>query len=132
MMPVPAAVAGALSRGGLAGFCCGDAVAVRQSARVRAEKGAAIDMARQYVCVTALFQAHCVTEDRVTQREPRSSMPMPIERVIGTIRRECVDFMIPLNEQHLRRILLKTFTLAAAARFACSLWSHWSGKEANT
>jgi Integrase core domain len=27
------------------------------------------------------------------------------ERLIGTMRRECVDFMIPRNEQHLRRIL---------------------------
>jgi transposase InsO family protein len=27
------------------------------------------------------------------------------ERLIGTIRRECLDFMIPLNERHLRRIL---------------------------
>src|SRR5713101_4446714 len=27
------------------------------------------------------------------------------ERLIGTIRRECLDFMIPLNEPHLRRIL---------------------------
>lgn len=27
------------------------------------------------------------------------------ERLIGTVRRECLDFMIPLNEQHLRRIL---------------------------
>jgi putative transposase len=27
------------------------------------------------------------------------------ERLTGTIRRECVDFMIPLSEQHLRRIL---------------------------
>ena len=27
------------------------------------------------------------------------------ERLIGTIRRECLDFMIPLNEKHLRRIL---------------------------
>ena len=26
------------------------------------------------------------------------------ERLIGTVRRECLDFMIPLNEQHLRRI----------------------------
>jgi putative transposase len=25
--------------------------------------------------------------------------------VIGTIRRECLDFMIPLNERHLRMIL---------------------------
>ena len=27
------------------------------------------------------------------------------ERLIGTIRRECLDFMIPLNERHLRRFL---------------------------
>jgi putative transposase len=27
------------------------------------------------------------------------------ERVIGTLRRECLDFVIPLNEQHLHRIL---------------------------
>jgi putative transposase len=27
------------------------------------------------------------------------------ERLIGTIRRECLDFMIPLNERHLRRPL---------------------------
>src|SRR5262249_29603876 len=26
------------------------------------------------------------------------------ERAIGTIRRECLDFMIPLNESHLRRM----------------------------
>ena len=27
------------------------------------------------------------------------------ERLIGTFRRECLDFMIPLNDMHLRRIL---------------------------
>ena len=27
------------------------------------------------------------------------------ERLIGTIRRECLDFMIRLNERHLRAIL---------------------------
>jgi transposase InsO family protein len=27
------------------------------------------------------------------------------ERLIGTVRRECLDFMIPLNEQHLRKTL---------------------------
>jgi transposase InsO family protein len=27
------------------------------------------------------------------------------ERLIGTIRRECLDFLIPLNERHLRRIV---------------------------
>jgi transposase InsO family protein len=27
------------------------------------------------------------------------------ERLIGTIRRECLDWLIPLNERHLRRVL---------------------------
>jgi putative transposase len=27
------------------------------------------------------------------------------ERLIGTIRRECLDFLIPINERHLRRII---------------------------
>ena len=27
------------------------------------------------------------------------------ERVIGTIRRECLDYLIPINEPHLRRIV---------------------------
>ena len=27
------------------------------------------------------------------------------ERLIGTIRRECLDWVIPLNEQHVRRVL---------------------------
>jgi transposase InsO family protein len=27
------------------------------------------------------------------------------ERFIGTVRRECLDWMIPLNERHLRSIL---------------------------
>jgi hypothetical protein len=27
------------------------------------------------------------------------------ERVIGTARRECLDWVIPLNERHLRRVL---------------------------
>src|SRR5262245_44687846 len=27
------------------------------------------------------------------------------ERVIGTVRRECLDFVIPMNERHLRAVL---------------------------
>src|SRR5258708_11926443 len=27
------------------------------------------------------------------------------DRLVGSIRRECLDFLIPLNERHLRRIL---------------------------
>ncbi|HZL68384.1 MAG TPA: integrase core domain-containing protein [Candidatus Limnocylindrales bacterium] len=33
------------------------------------------------------------------------------ERLIGTVRRECLDFMIPLNERHLRRSLQCWITL---------------------
>jgi transposase InsO family protein len=29
------------------------------------------------------------------------------ERLIGTIRRECLDWVIPLNEQHVRRVLVE-------------------------
>ena len=43
-------------------------------------------------------------------RVPRSPVRMPTanahcERLIGTIRRECLDYVIPLNVFHLRRIL---------------------------
>jgi putative transposase len=30
------------------------------------------------------------------------------ERLIGTMRRECLDFMIPLNDRHLRKIVRDT------------------------
>jgi putative transposase len=30
---------------------------------------------------------------------------MRCERVLGTLRRKCLDFMIPLTENHLRRLL---------------------------
>ena len=32
------------------------------------------------------------------------------ERLIGTVRRECLDFVIPLNERHVRRILKEWVT----------------------
>lgn len=32
------------------------------------------------------------------------------ERLIGTVRRECLDFLIPLGEKHLRRILKEWVT----------------------
>ena len=40
------------------------------------------------------------------------------ERVIGTVRRECLDHLIPLNERHLRQILSGwcLITITAAAR----------------
>lgn len=41
---------------------------------------------------------------------PRSPWQNPYcERVIGSIRRECLDHMIILNEDHLRRILKSCF-----------------------
>ncbi len=37
---------------------------------------------------------------------PRSPWQNPyVERVIGTIRRECLDHIIPVNEQHMTRVL---------------------------
>jgi putative transposase len=36
---------------------------------------------------------------------PASPWQNPYERVIGSIRRECFDHMIILNEAHLRRAL---------------------------
>ena len=43
---------------------------------------------------------------KVLRTPPRSPMANAIcERVIGTIRRECLDWLIPLSESHLRSIL---------------------------
>jgi hypothetical protein len=43
---------------------------------------------------------------RVLRTPPRSSQASSLcERVIGTLRRECLDFMIPLTESHLRAVL---------------------------
>src|SRR6266850_1706619 len=43
---------------------------------------------------------------RVLKTPPRSPQANAIcERVFGTLRRECLDFVIPLTENHLRRLL---------------------------
>jgi transposase InsO family protein len=43
---------------------------------------------------------------KVLESPPRSPIANAIcQRVIGTIRRECLDWVIPLSESHLRRIL---------------------------
>lgn len=43
---------------------------------------------------------------RVLKSPPRGPAANAIcERVIGTIRRECLDWLIPLSDSHLRRIL---------------------------
>jgi len=41
-------------------------------------------------------------------RAPKASAHC--ERLVGTIRRECLDFIIPLGEKHLRRILAEWVT----------------------
>ena len=43
------------------------------------------------------------------------------ERLVGTIRRECLDFMIPLGEKHLRRILRDWVRHYNLGRPHCSL-----------
>ena len=42
---------------------------------------------------------------RTPVRSPRANSVC--ERLVGTIHRECLDFMIPFSERHLRRILLE-------------------------
>jgi putative transposase len=44
------------------------------------------------------------------------------ERLIGTIRRECLDFVIPLNERHVRRVLAEWGTTIAGVRTPA--WGH--------
>lgn len=49
------------------------------------------------------IKAMCVEEVKTAWRSPWQNPYC--ERVIGTIRRECLDHIIPLNERHLRRTL---------------------------
>ena len=43
---------------------------------------------------------------REVKTAPRSPWQNPyVERLIGTLRRECLDHMVVLNETHLRRLL---------------------------
>lgn len=44
------------------------------------------------------------------------------ERLIGTIRRECLDFTIPLNERHLRWVLTRRVAHYNRGRPHASLW----------
>jgi putative transposase len=48
---------------------------------------------------------------RVLQTPARAPKPNAYcERLVGSVRRECLDFMIPLGEKHLRRILAEWVT----------------------
>ena len=56
------------------------------------------------------------------QSAPRSPWQNPfVERLIGSIRRECLDHVIVLNEQHLRRILVDYFEYYHRSRTHLSL-----------
>jgi transposase InsO family protein len=59
-------------------------------------------------------------EDVVTA--PRSPWQNPfVERVIGSIRRDCLDHVIVINEPHLRRIFCKYFSYYHTCRTHLSL-----------
>jgi len=63
---------------------------------------------------------HMGIEEVVTA--PRSPWQSPyVERIIGSIRRECLDHVIVLNERHLRRILLSYFAYYHESRAHLSL-----------
>ena len=53
---------------------------------------------------------------------PRSPWQNPyVERLIGTLRRECLDHMVVLNETHLRRLLRDYLTYYHRCRTHLSL-----------
>ena len=53
---------------------------------------------------------------------PRSPWQNPfVERVIGSIRRECLDHVIIINERHLRRVLSSYFRYSHESRTHLSL-----------
>ncbi len=54
----------------------------------------------EFVCV---FGQDGVRPLRTPRRAPQANAYC--ERLIGTTRRECLDFLIPLSEEHLRRLL---------------------------
>jgi putative transposase len=54
------------------------------------------------------------------------------ERLIGTARRACLDFMIPLNERHLRRVLADCVTRYNQARPHANLGPDIPDRPENT
>ena len=44
-----------------------------------------------------------------------------VERMIGSVRRECLDHIIPLNENHFRRILREYFNYYNHDRTHCGI-----------
>ncbi len=53
--------------------------------------------------IDAMLTSTGLTVLKTSVRSPRANAHC--ERLIGTIRRECLDWLIPLNERHLRNIL---------------------------
>jgi len=61
---------------------------------------------RDNIFSSPLDQSISNLDVRVLRTPPRCPQANSIcERVIGTLRRECLDFMIPLTENHLRTVL---------------------------
>jgi putative transposase len=59
---------------------------------------------------------------REVKTAPRSPWENPyVERLIGTLRRECLDHMVVLNETHLRRLLRNYLTYYHGCRTHLSL-----------
>jgi len=61
---------------------------------------------RDSIFSQALDQSICQLGLRVLKTPVRSPQANALcERLLGTLRRECLDFMVPLTEHHLRRLL---------------------------
>src|SRR5262245_60300129 len=57
-----------------------------------------------------------------SRRRPRSPWQNPyVERLIGTLRRECLDHVVVLNDVHLRRLLRNYLTYYHGCRTHLSL-----------
>jgi Integrase core domain len=64
-------------------------------------------------CTEAVMRAHGFTAERLARPDrwivsgsPRSPWQNPyVERLIGTLRRDCLDHIVIFGEQHLRRVL---------------------------
>ena len=60
---------------------------------------------RQHLLVRARFGPEVDGLEHLENAVPRAPGERFLRTLVGSIRRECLDFMIPLNERHLRRIL---------------------------
>ena len=70
-------------------------------------------------CFTTRIEGMGIEQVRITARSPWQNCY--VERAIGSIRRECLNHMIVLSEQHLRRILKSYFRYYHESRTHLSL-----------